>query len=94
MNNIDGVQPPSSAKPIVPVAPIAQGPSPTQPAEISDVVEISQAARLAAKVHDIPDVRADLVARVKAEIQAGAYETPERLEIAVNGLMEEFFPNL
>ena len=47
---------------------------------------------LAAKIGELPDVRADLVARVKAEIENGTYETPERVEITVNRLMEELFP--
>jgi Anti-sigma-28 factor, FlgM len=44
---------------------------------------------VAAMVRCLPDVRADLVARVKAEIQAGQYETPERIERAVEGLMAD-----
>ena len=34
-------------------------------------------------------IRHELVERVKAEIAAGEYETPERLEIAINRLTEE-----
>ena len=34
-------------------------------------------------------VRHELVERVKAEIAAGQYQTPERLEIAINRLTEE-----
>jgi anti-sigma28 factor (negative regulator of flagellin synthesis) len=54
-------------------------------------VEISTVAKLAAQVHDVPEVRADLVARVKAEIEAGAYETQERIDLTVDRLMGEFF---
>ena len=58
-------------------------------------MEISAtAAALAAKVQEVPDIRADLVARVKAEIEAGTYETPERLEIAVERLLDELYPEL
>lgn len=53
------------------------------------MVEISTAAALAAKVHEIPDVRADLVARVKQEIKAGTYETPEKIDIAVEKLLDD-----
>ena len=33
-----------------------------------------------------PDVRHDLVARVRQEIQAGTYDTPEKLEAALDRL--------
>ena len=58
----------------------------------NDVVEISEAAKLAVQVHNIPEIRTDLVARVKAEIEAGTYETEERLQITVEKLMEELLP--
>ncbi len=45
------------------------------------------------KARKLPPVRKDLVRRVKAEIAAGKYETPEKLEIAIqqllDGLMQE-----
>jgi hypothetical protein len=31
---------------------------------------------------------------VKEEIEAGTYETPERIEIAVDRLLEDLFPDL
>jgi hypothetical protein len=34
-------------------------------------------------------IRADLVARVRREIQQGSYETPEKLEIAFRRLLED-----
>ncbi len=58
----------------------------------NDVVEISEAAKLAVQVHNIPEIRTDLVARVKAKIEAGTYETEERLQITVEKLMEELLP--
>ncbi|MGB2820563.1 MAG: flagellar biosynthesis anti-sigma factor FlgM [Phycisphaerae bacterium] len=66
----------------------------TPPGGVSDVVEISAAAELAAKIQEIPDVRADLVARVKQEIEAGTYETPERIEAAVDKLLDDLLPEL
>jgi hypothetical protein len=35
-----------------------------------------------------PDVRQDLVARVRQEIQAGTYDTPEKFEAALDRLAE------
>jgi len=78
------------------VDPVGATPAAQHAAEatrISDAVEISSVARLAAKIHELPAVRADLVARVKGEIKTGTYETPERIELAVDRLMEELFPD-
>jgi hypothetical protein len=36
---------------------------------------------------DEPEVRADLVARVRREIAAGTYETPEKWEAALDRLL-------
>ena len=94
MNDIHGIQPPAAPKAIEPADAVPKsGPLP-EPFKVSDTVEISAAARLAAKIQDVPEVRAELVQRVKTEIETGVYETPERVEIAVNRLMEELFPNL
>ena len=38
---------------------------------------------------DDPDIRADLVRRVRREIAAGTYETPEKLAAALDRLLEE-----
>ncbi len=88
MININSVQG-AAIPPVNPVSPATAAVPAAPAANVSDVVEISTVAQLAAKVHDLPDVRADLVQRVKDEIAAGTYETPERLEIAVSRLMEE-----
>lgn len=55
----------------------------------SDRVELSDRARLLSKLIGLPDVRTDLVERVRSEIAAGTYETPERLEGALAGLIED-----
>lgn len=36
-----------------------------------------------------PEIRAELVARIRRAIQQGTYETPEKLEIAFQRLLEE-----
>jgi negative regulator of flagellin synthesis FlgM len=87
--NIDAVGPSIGAGAVGPVNPIAAEARPVETAATADVVEISNVARLTLKVNELPEIRADLVERVKAEIAAGTYETPERIDIAVNRLMEE-----
>ena len=55
----------------------------------SDEVDISPAGEAAAKAVEGGDIRADLVARVRSEIAAGTYETPEKLDAALEGLLNE-----
>ncbi len=92
MIHVNGVPPPTAPRPVDSAAPITAGVEKVEPPGISDVVEISDVARLAAKLHEIPPVRTELVEGVKAELAAGTYETQERLEITVERLMEELFP--
>ncbi len=57
--------------------------------EVTDRVEISTLATLLAKYAEMPDVRSELVAKIRAEIQAGKYETPEKWDQAIENLMED-----
>jgi len=92
--NINGIQSAAGATPVEPLGAAKTASSASGPTAVNDVVEISTAAKLAAKINDIPDVRADLVAQVKAEIAAGTYDTPERIDAAVNKLMDELLTGL
>jgi anti-sigma28 factor (negative regulator of flagellin synthesis) len=94
MANINSIQPSMGMAPIDAMASVATNGTKVQPAGISDVVEISNVAKLAAKIQEVPDIRTELVEQVKAEIAAGTYETPERIEIALDRLMDELFPNM
>jgi len=55
----------------------------------SDQLDISPAAEAAAQAAEDGDIRADLVARVRGEIAAGTYETAEKLDAALDGLLNE-----
>lgn len=55
----------------------------------SDRVELSDRARYLSKLAALPDVRAELVDRVRREIQDGSYETDEKLDIAIRNLTED-----
>lgn len=93
MINIDGIQPVSAAKAIQPSdAPVAPQDS-AAPGWVRDVVDISTASILAARIHEVPDVRTDLVQRIRREIEAGTYETEARIDATVDRLMEEMFPH-
>ena len=54
-----------------------------------DQLDISHEADLASRLQDIPDIRADRVAAIRAEIEAGVYETDDKLDLAVSRLLDE-----
>ena len=91
MTNIHGVQPPAGPRPVEQTHSISTSDMKVEPPSISDGVEISELAKLAARINEIPDVRTDLVQRVRQELAAGTYETQEKIDIAVERLMDEFF---
>ena len=55
----------------------------------ADQIEISPAAEAAIQAAEGGEIRADLVARVRSEIAAGTYESPEKLDGALNRLLDE-----
>jgi hypothetical protein len=56
-------------------------PKPLPSSRAPDRVEFSDAARQAAG-----SVRLDLVTRIRDEIQAGTYDTPERIDVAASDM--------
>ncbi len=54
-----------------------------------DQVQLSDAARLLSRIAEVPEVRQDLVDRIKTEIELGTYETPEKLDAAIDALMDD-----
>lgn len=61
----------------------------SSPRRGTDQVELSSAAAYLARLRDLP-IRQDLVNRVKAEIEAGTYETPDKLDEAVTEFAKDF----
>ena len=57
--------------------------------QIADQVDISDAARSLEQVRDMPDIRQDRVEAVRQQIAEGAYETPARLNAAIERLLDE-----
>ena len=55
----------------------------------ADQVDISQQADLISRVRELPDVRAERVAQIRAAIDAGRYETLDKLDLALDRLLEE-----
>jgi len=66
--------------------PRASRPSSAGPA---DQLDISPAAEAAASVAEGGEIRQDLVARVRGEIAAGTYETPEKIDAALDRFLDE-----
>lgn len=58
-------------------------------ANVNDSVQISEQARMLEMLSQVPAVRMEKIHELKGLIQAGEYETPERLAVAVTKLMEE-----
>ena len=63
--------------------------SPTQGTQAADQVDISAAAEAAMSAADGDDFRADLVARIRSEIAAGTYETPDKVAVAIESFLDE-----
>ena len=54
-----------------------------------DQLDISPEAQLISQSRDVPGIRADRVAAIRAEIQNGTYETDEKLNVALERLLDE-----
>ena len=67
----------------------ANAPQTSEPLHGADQVEISSEADMVSRVHELPDVRADKIAEIRAQIEAGTYDTAEKLDVAVGRLLDE-----
>ena len=54
-----------------------------------DQVDISPEADFVNQIHDLPEMRTDRVADIRAQIESGVYETDEKLDIAIGRLLDE-----
>lgn len=54
-----------------------------------DELDISREADLISRAGDLPDIRADRVADIRAQIASGVYETDAKLEVALGRLLDE-----
>jgi negative regulator of flagellin synthesis FlgM len=55
----------------------------------ADQVDISPEADMISRVHELPEMRADRIAEIRAELAAGTYETEEKLDMAIGRLLDE-----
>ena len=68
----------------------AQPAAPSRPSSHVDQLDISPQAELVSRVREAPDIRADRVAEIRAQIASGEYETDEKLSVALDRLLDEF----
>ena len=55
----------------------------------ADELDISREADALSRAHEADGIRSSRVAEIRAQIEAGTYETPEKLEAAVERLLDE-----
>lgn len=55
----------------------------------ADEVSISSEADMVSRARELPDIRADKVARIKAQIASGTYDTDAKLDVALSRLLDE-----
>jgi len=84
MNKVENSSPPTRKARASRRVPLATRRPPAKPK-----LDPAPLAEWVRKIRELPDVRKDLVARVKAEIAAGTYETPEKLDAAIERLLED-----
>ena len=82
---IKPVDPASQVRPAAEVSPTSQ----TDAIATRDEVDISPAGKILDQLNQSPDVRAERLAQIKAAIEAGDYETDEKLEAALEKLLDE-----
>jgi len=77
-----------------PINPARTTPEPSQqapsgPTAPQDELDISPAGQALNDLSQNSDVRAERLAQIKTAIDAGEYETPEKLEMALDKLLDE-----
>jgi len=67
----------------------AQSQSGERTAATGDQLDISSAGLLAARLNDVPEIRQDRVDALRAAIADGSYETADKLDAALERLLDE-----
>ena len=84
----------SSASPLSPInrpesAPGVEKSQVAGPTSPKDEVEISAVGKMLDDASRTPGIREQRLAEIKAAIEAGTYETPEKLELALSRMVEQ-----
>ncbi|MBN1846332.1 MAG: flagellar biosynthesis anti-sigma factor FlgM [Sedimentisphaerales bacterium] len=92
MNNIYGVNGFGAPPPLRSQNSMTSGPAQSRPSIAkgnTDPVEISDYAYFLNKIASLPEIRSEKVEQVRQAIAQGQYDTPEKLSIALDRLLEE-----
>jgi negative regulator of flagellin synthesis FlgM len=57
--------------------------------QVADEVDISEAARMMEQLQQLPEMRDDRIEAVRRQIAEGTYETSDKLNVAVERLLDE-----
>jgi len=84
----------SSTSPMAPVnrpetTPGLEDSEPASAISPKDEVEISAVGKMLDDASRTPGIREQRLQEIKAAIEAGTYETPEKLELAINRMVEK-----
>lgn len=85
INTVQGAIPVRSAQPTGEM----QAAGSAGPVAPRDEVEISSAGRLMQEMSESSDLRAERLAQIKEAINDGTYETEEKLQVALQRLLED-----
>ena len=93
INGINGAQPvnPTNQVESAKATQAASITNPTDQVDISTEAELnSQTVELVnqLEIRDLPEIRTDRVAQIREAIEAGTYETQEKLDIAIDRLLD------
>lgn len=85
--SIHGAQSIQPQSDIAPVEEVKVSETSIQP---TDELDLSSETTMLSRIHNVPDVRMDRVAEIRAQIANGTYETSEKLDLAVGRMLDEF----
>jgi negative regulator of flagellin synthesis FlgM len=66
-----------------------QSVSSVRSAQPQDQLTLSPEALLASRIQQLPEIRNDKVAEIRAQIESGKYESAEKLDVALDRLLDE-----
>ncbi len=89
MTDIAPIGRPSPTPPPGPRRNLAAPGAPGSPTRTGDRAEFSAAAQLLSKLAELPAIRHELVDRVRAQLAVGTYETPDKIDGAIDELIKD-----
>ena len=89
MTEINKISANDGVSPVRPNRPPATAEAQPTSQKAEDQVEISEVAQLLVKLSELPEVHEDKVQELREAIARGDYETPDKIEVAVDRILEE-----